>query len=510
MKKDELKQLINQVKKYNLGKAFDTPKEFDKWLNKLNTKQIQNINSLNIEPSKIHFPKELLINENLLNCDDYSNRIDAMLKLKNADGWYHLFDRLCSLNFLNSKNYYEDMEIMSKAISIQHPLWIISKDSFINSPYHKEDLKLIVEARDTKKEDGKELDWLVEEALTTVAGDSNSINSHYHREDMKLIATSGSECLQMSNSYPEHSLNNLAINNVSLKDKYHLENMKILAKNYSKSKYLYKLMTNPEIIKSKYYRNEIDAIINSKSLITAIAIYYYVLNPNDSLTSRDYNNLFYDLNLDCSDISLITRENTVRNNNNSNYLKHLQLLNKIEDKYVLYIESLLSNKFFIDSKNFEYDLNTLLTIKDKDTFMDLYKLMFDEQFLESTHHIRDLDLISKTENRDLRSLLISKAIDEDSIISSNHDYDMKYISKLDLNGIDDDFFQKMKYYLFTKSGINHLEHVERLEKLLKGENIQTGDAILNHLDYLENNLDKVVSSNRESKVLSKIRKVFKK
>ena len=33
MKSEELKKLINQIRKYNLEKAFDTPKDFDKWLN---------------------------------------------------------------------------------------------------------------------------------------------------------------------------------------------------------------------------------------------------------------------------------------------------------------------------------------------------------------------------------------------------------------------------------------------------------------------------------------------
>ena len=40
MKKDELKKLISQIRKYNLEKVFDTPDKFDNWLNKLNDKQL--------------------------------------------------------------------------------------------------------------------------------------------------------------------------------------------------------------------------------------------------------------------------------------------------------------------------------------------------------------------------------------------------------------------------------------------------------------------------------------
>ena len=512
MKSDELKKLINQIRKYNLEKAFDTPKDFDKWLNGLSAKQIRNFNSLIVEPSEIQFPVSFLIDEDLLNCDDYNNRIIAMSKIRNADGWYHLFDRLCSPNFLNSKNYYYDMEMISKAPSAQHPLWIVDEDAFINSPYHKEDFKLIIEAKDTPKEDGNELDWLVEEALTVVAGNADSINSPYHQKDMQLIAHSGSECLQMSHSYPESSLNNLATNSISLKDKYHLENMQILAQNPTAGEYLYELMTNPEIIKGKYYRNEVNALATAKSLLKALAIYYYILNPK-KISSNDYDSLLWDLGLDFKDTmelrSKFRRKNSIKGCTNPNYLKYLSLLNQIDDKYVLFVESLLSNKVFASSQYCEHDLNVLLSTQDKDVFMDLYNLMSDEISLNGSHHIKDLEIISKTDNKELRKWLITKAMDEDSINSCYHDYDMKYISNLDLDNIDREILKSIHYYLFVPNGINHPEHIARLEKLSKGEAIQSEDTILNHLDYLENNPDNVTASTEEKpKVLSRIRKMF--
>ena len=45
-------------------------------------------------------------------------------------------------------------------------------------------VELIVEAKDTEKEEYKKLDWLVAEALTIVAGSANSINSPYHQQDI--------------------------------------------------------------------------------------------------------------------------------------------------------------------------------------------------------------------------------------------------------------------------------------------------------------------------------------
>lgn len=512
MKSDELKKLISQIRKYNLEKAFDTPKDFDKWLNGLSAKQIRNFNSLIVEPSEIQFPIYFLIDENLLNCNDYNNRIVAMVKLKNADGWYHLFDRLCSPNFLNSENYYEDMEMISKVSSAQYPLWIVNKDAFINSPYHKEDLKLIIEAKDTPKEDGNELDWLVEEALTVVAGNADSINSPYHQKDMQLISHSGSECLQMSHSYPESSLNNLATNRVSLKDKYHLENMQILAQNPVAGQYLYELMTNPEIIKGKYYRNEVNALATSKSSITALAMYFYILNPDEIKSRRMSSDLLW--NLGYWDYNVLTeyrRRNNFKGSTNQNYLKYLDLLNQIDDKYVLFVESLLSNKTFVSSQYCEYDLNVLLSVQDKDVFLDLYRFISDEILLNGGHHINDLDIISKTENKELRKWLITKAVDQDSINSCYHDYDMEFISKLDLDNIDREILKSMRHYLFVPSGINHPNHIERLEKLSRGETIQSDDTIVSYLDYLENNSDNVIVSTEEKpKFLSRIKKIFMK
>ena len=530
MKSDELKKVIRQIRKYDIEDAFDTPKDFDKWIKRLSAKQINNFINLTIDPNEIHFPTNLLLDGDLLNCDDYSKRIDAMAKLKNADGWYHLFDNLCSPNFLNSENYYEDMEMISKAPSAQYLLWVVNDDVFINSPYHKEDLKLIVEAKDTKKEDGKELDWLVAEALVVVARNADSVKGPYHREDMQLIAHSGSECLQSTHSFPESSLNNLATNKVSLKDKYHLENMQILAQKPAYEEFLYELMTNPEIIKGKHYRDEVKALANAKSLFKATAMYFYISPPNedgvgptiDEYSYRHYNNLLWNLGLSFRDTDALRYNSNYRNSakdkNNSNYLKHLELLNQVDDKFVLYIESLLSNKTFANSKYFEYDLNVLLSTQDKDLFIDLYNLMSRDFSINESHHIKDLDIIRKADNKELRRWLISEAINKYSINSYHHDHDMEYISKLDLDNIDRDILKKIHYYLFIPNGINHPEHIERLEKLAKGEPIQTKNAVSNHLDYLENNPDDIISNvnddiedtKEKPKAFSRIRRLFNK
>ena len=372
MKGEDLKRLIRQVRKYGLDESFDTTSDFDAWVKSLNPKQVKNFNSLTVDPDEILFPTVYLVNKDLLNCDDYFDRVNAMMKIKNANGWYHLFNRLCSPNFLNSENYYYDMEMISKAPTAQHPLWIIAEDDFINSPYHKEDFELIINAKDTPKEDGDTRDWLVEEALTEVAGDKNSINGPYHRQDMQLIAQSGSDCLQSSNSYPETSLNNLATDATSLKDPYHLENMKILRDSQEYGEYLYELMTDPRIINGKNYRDEINAIANAKSFIKATAMYHFITNPEDEPNYYEY---LHELDISLMDAYIIKRNNAVKGASLPDYLKHLKMLNLVDDKYVFYFESLLSNKFFANSPYCSFDLDMLLTIKDFELFIDMYKLM---------------------------------------------------------------------------------------------------------------------------------------
>lgn len=510
MNKEELKKIISQIKKYNLTKEFESVEKFEEWLKKLSTKQINNFNSLNVLPTEIKFPVRLLINDNLLNCDDYNKRITAMCKLKNGEGCWHLFDALCSSNFLNSKKYYQDIEMISKAPTAKYALWIINKDSFINSKYHDEDLKLIVEAKDYGKEETDANDWLVAEALAMVAENVDSINSLYHQQDMELIAKSGSECLQMTGAYPERGLNKLAINKVSLNDKYHLENMQILSNNHISNKLLYNLMTNKEIVKGKYYREEINTLKNAKSKVTALAIYYYIVNPY-KIDYFEYREQLYNYDLDFNEIDLLNRNSErVRGNLNPNYLEYLKILNQIDNRFVLYFESLLSNETLINSPYQQYDLDLLLTITNKDIYMDLYKIMSNKNSLSGPFHKEDVELISKTSNKQVRQLLLEKATNKDSINSVNHKYDMRYIRKLNLDNISEECYKNMRYYLFNPTGLNDKDHIGILEKLYRGKVIETKDPVEIYLDNLEKEISGSYKNSKGIvKILQKSKNLFK-
>ena len=523
MNKENLKKLIKQIRKYDLVDTFKDPEEFDGWLSNLNQRQIDNFNNLTIDKSLITFPKKILINENLLDCLDYSNRVEAMLKLNNKDCTYP-FDKLCSKNFLNSKNYYEDLELMSKASTIQYVLWVIDHDAFINSPYHTEDLKLIINAKDTTKENGENsfANRIVAEALAETARNPESIKSPYHQADMKLISTCSSEVLQSIHSYPYDAVNTLAIDTVSLKDKYHLENMQILAKNPISSIFLHKIMTDEEIVKGKYYRDEVNALATAKSKLTARAIYNYITNP-DRVYDRELGDTYY--NFDYHYISL-TRGRNIKGNKNPKYLEYLKLLNTIDDEIVLYFEILLSDEELLQSKYYEHDINFALTVNDKDIFEDIYRVILDETSLSSPYHIKDLDLISKTKNKEARNWLTCKATDEYSLESPNHEYDMQYIAKLELDKIENKKRDLMHYYLFNKTGIMHPYHIEILEDILKDRPLKNYNTVSNYLDELEEQLNnpntfeypkeiyqisnQPNNNKKRNKVLSKVKNIFKK
>ena len=475
MEKEHLRKLISQINRYELIELFEDVEHFKKFISTLSTIQINNLLAMDIDFSAVKNFKHLLINNDLLNCKDYKERVLAISTLKNGDGSWHLFDVLCKPNFFNSKSFYKDIEMLSKADTARYGLWILGNDSFINSPYHDEDLKLVALTHDINQKNP--LDFVVSDALATVAGNADSIESPYHQEDMKLISLCGSGCLQMSHFYPKKGLNNLAIDFVSLADKYHLENMQILATKPIASEFLYIIMTDAKFTNGKNYRLEVEALLRAKSKRTARALYYYIVNPKD-MYDRSYLDDF-----DMDDMWIFDR---VAGNNDSDYLQNLFEINKIDDKFVMYYVALLMNPDFINSAYKKYDLELLKTVVDKSIFMDLYRLMEDKNSLNSVYHKTDALIISQTRLDDVRRLLLEKAINKFSLDSVNHSYDMEYISKLNLEYITEDIYNEMYYYLFEHKGINDLQHREKLEKLLQGKLVERYD-LSSYLDLLQAN-----------------------
>lgn len=494
MKAEELKSIIKKIKEYDLTESFSSPQEIEEWLKGLNQRQINNFINLSIPPNEIDLPLGMLTNENLLNCEDYEQRVRALNKVKNGEGCWHLFGSLCSVHFLKSKTFYEDLKLIATADTARYVLWVIGDEVFANSPYRDEDLKLIVNAKDESEE---ELDWLIAEGLARTAQSKESIASKHHREDMKLIAKCHPDALQMGGAFPDRGVNKLAINEVSLKDPYHRENMELLATAPVADTYLYQLMTDSFTVKSKTYRQEIEALYKAKSELKALAIYHFLENPKIEFNWELSNKLGSDMfSLNAYELG---RNKTIRGINHPNYKKCVDIINSADDKYVLFIASILADKYSIDSGDQDLDIQTILSVTDEDIFMDLYKVMTNKNSLESINHRHDVILIAKEQIKEKRKMLVAKATDKKSLELRTHEFDMEFISALDMSKYDKKTIDKMYYYLFNNTGLNHPRHTEILERLAAGEPIEDINEITDYLNQLEENANGFVSEPKPKK-----------
>lgn len=454
MKKD-LSKIKSFLERYNI-KCFNSEKEIRRWFSKLSQSDYDKLTKLTIDPNEIEFDSELLVNRNLLECKDYHIRVEAMSKIKNCKECKHLLKHLCLPKFLNSKNYYLDMALLSKAKYIRYCLWLLNEDKFLNSKHHIDDLNAIVKAKDE----------ITAQALAEVAMDADSLQSKYHRKDMEIIAECDSKNLQPTNQYPASSVNNLAISKISLQDPFHTENMQILAKSKKSKGYLYNLMTNPSIIYNENYRREVARLNKAKTRAKARAIYYFITNPERTCTHDFFDKMIdQEMNID---YSLFDRTKCVKGNQNPRYNFYLKLLNEIPDTQVMYIEYLLSNKSLLDSGHLDKDVRYLLTMTNKHIFVDLFYLMQNEQSLNSIHHENDVMIISRTEDDKKRKLLLRIATSQNNLASTNHQYDMLFISSLNIDNMSENNLDALYYYLFNSKGINHPNHIIMLEKLHEG------------------------------------------
>ena len=259
---DELtKKIFLQVAKYNLFDYFEDKDEMFSWIKQLTEREINNFLSLNVDIEKIKFDKGILIDSNLLKTKDYLKRVEEIVSIDNADGWYHLFKNLITKDFLESDRFYKDIEKLKTAHSAQIPLWIIGDRTFINSPYHDEDFDMLISKIPKSNE---EYDYVSGEAIASLSANELSIYSGHHQRDMQDVYNSSSDILQSTNSFPKRSINNLAEDRLSLNDPFHQENMEILKSNPEIGNFLYAVMTDEKVLKRQDYRRIIRKMVEHK------------------------------------------------------------------------------------------------------------------------------------------------------------------------------------------------------------------------------------------------------
>ena len=303
-------KVIKQLKRYELDSFFESFDDMKKWIDSLNEVEKNSIINLDIDNKEIRFSLQFLLDRELLSIEDFPSKIKAITTLKNTEngGCDHLLDNLFNKEFFKSKNFYKDIEMASKMKTARYCLWILGDSIFINSPFHEEDLKLLVESHDVKKElRDNDLSRTVWDNLATIAKNEDSINSPYHRQDMQLIASVDSSRLQSLASYPKHSIGYLAQNSISLNDNRHLVNMKKLVENPEIDFLLYPVMTDENFIESNLYTQLIDEMIehkNDKFYEILLCIYAIGLDKvshcitlNLRPGSKDFRDIYWDIKM---------------------------------------------------------------------------------------------------------------------------------------------------------------------------------------------------------------------
>lgn len=507
MKYKYISKVFRQLKKYHLNDFIGGRDAIYNWLSTLSSRQIQNFLSLDIDFNSISFPLTILIDKNLLKCHDYKKRIESLSKLGKCQENIGLQKELCNRDFLNSGTFYQDIDALSKYGIPTISLSFLANEFFIKSKYHDEDLKLILTAKD-RSVNG--IDFLISSALVKIACDKNSINSKYHQIDMKIVFNCDSNCLQLDGCKEQYSVNNLAVNKISLSDKFHVDNMKLLTVNPIANQFLFKLMTDPKIIKDKKYRFKVGVIAMAKSRQTAIAMYIYIKKISEEEIKK------YKI-IDSNNINRETKEllmNTVRCDYDENFEKDVYSINYISDKCVIHYALLLINPQFRKSQYKKFDLHVLENIKDDEIFKDLVIYLHREELQTSIYHIEDINYISKTENSNIRKLLLEMASNSNSILSNTHEDDICYVFNLESKQLTNDIFKILSYYMLNPKGISDTKRgiiLEKIKKLIDLNKINEISIYLNGTMEEDNLFDKNnVKLKMKYKSLCLTRAIFKK
>ena len=414
MTKKELEQILNQLEKYDLVKEFNTKEDLDMWLKDLNKKQINNFINLDINPNEAASVSKAIINDCILNSDEYFEIVKLLIELKKKNSNFnfsfswkynkHLYENLKSLLRLNitEKNKGFITEIMS----------LLGEPLFINSMYHKEDLETIINAFNANN---SALDYLI----------------------------------------------NLAANSNSLNDPYHLANMRILAEYPVAIEYLYTLMTTEYTIKSKYYQSEIAALYASPSEIHAASLYSFMYN--------DARNFRRDLISEKTRSLISDRWANVCGQMIPDYLEKLNFINRLPEDKVVLISYVMSNKALLKSPFYDFSIDFLQKIEDIDLLIELCTLVTDIDFIMNPYHIIDLQIIKEIKDPVTRNLLYRVATNTININSVHHLYDMAHIARYNFSEGKDKEYELISYYVLSSAGINSPNHIRDLEKIYNGE-----------------------------------------
>lgn len=491
MKQEELKRIIGQIKRYDLVSEFEEVEDVKRWLENLNERQIKNFINLNIDLSNIKFPKDILLNKAFLNHPDFLHRVDMLI----ASG----YDKRLSSAFLIS-NYFEDaIKLLNNPMIDEKIKSLINSDYFINSPYYKSDLDLILKVKNPR----------VLQLLINLADEEDFIKSPFHESDMKFIAS-----LEDISEEKADLLYSYVINDDALNDSWRNENLKVLLNNKYEDGLLFELLTTPDFIEGKYYRQEIEVFTKALTKGNAIAVFKHIDNGAYYKDSEFFNYYFNKFGFDFS-LEYLTFGSyaSLDKYSHPNYLKDLELLATMNEKIVIFVERLMSWGMFIANPNFEFDLNLLESLANSEEFnleifADVFRVMKFAPF--SPYHQEDLMIIKNEQRARNRELMVNIATEKYNCDSINHDYDMLFIKNMDFSTLDDEQIRRIEYIMTNSKYINSPKHKDMLEQALNNNFVSENTDILAYLNELESN-PKLLQYEipKKGSVLRRIRNGFK-
>lgn len=418
----QLQKVIKQLEKYNLIKYFDTKDKLNSWLNGLTFRQINNFINLSADPDEVRKLNigKILIYKNFLSCEKYPEIINILIYLKEINPKIDFKDY-----YIFNPHLYEDLNCLLKLNTI-----IIGSDVLF--------------------------------CLILLLEDKDFINSQYHKQDLELIINE----LNAQNEAAE-ALIELAADECSLKDTYHLANMQILSENPISIDFLFILMTTNISINSRYYQNDIAALYAAPSLRHTVALYIFITGDIRSCISLG-------LIDNHTRTQLIKPYLNISNNKIPNYLELLEFINTLPEDKVLPISFIIKNIYFINSPYFDFDIHFLQEINDSQLLIKLCKLVTNPNFISNPYHLNDLQIIKSIGNQKVKDLLCELATFSQNINSPYHMYDMSFIARYDNSETIDknpDLIKAIRNLALTDNGLNDPNHIEKLEKIYRGEYI---------------------------------------
>ncbi len=270
---DELKKILEQVKKYHLDLVFETTDHLIEWMKSLKKIEIERFLSLEIPyQDKFEPHLDVLIQPIFLNSPYYVKDCFYILNAPTDEKFQLLYDLAKNRNSLQNGHHLEAMATLY-CCSDTTDFYVCEYAKHGNflgrsNPYFLEDLKLIASAPNANR-----AEYLYEVAMSIF-----SLKSKYHPHDMQLIFNADMD-------YKDYILGEMAKDSVSLNSKYHPQDMQFISQANTCNHIfcLYQVAIDKDSLESEYHPFDMQCIFDEKDettveLLTNEALNYFSIH----------------------------------------------------------------------------------------------------------------------------------------------------------------------------------------------------------------------------------------